>query len=858
VADYRPRDLDHKWQQRWTESRAFEPTEDPGKPKFYCLEMFAYPSGHAHVGHVRNYIIGDVMARMKRMRGFNVLHPFGWDAFGLPAENAAIKHGIPPEVSTFGNIAHMKGQLQRLGISYAWDREIATCTPEYYRWNQWLFIRMYERGLAYRRRSTVNWCPVDQTVLANEQVIDGACWRCGTTVVTRDLEQWFLKITHYADELLQALETLSHWPEKVLTMQRNWIGRSEGARVRFTLVDAPSSEPATGQMVVPTLQDIEVFTTRIDTIYGATFVMLAPEHPLVEQFAATSDDPEALRATAARFRTQDRTARVSGEVEKEGVFTGRYAVNPFTRATVPIWVANFVLGEYGTGAVMAVPAHDQRDFEFARKYDLPIRVVVRPADGEPADPDSLTEAVSNDGVLVHSGPWDGLPSDEARQRMTADARQRGIGEATVQFRLKDWGISRQRYWGTPIPMVFCPEHGTQPVPDDQLPVVLPEVKEFTGRGDSPLAQVPEFVNTTCPVCGGPARRETDTMDTFVDSSWYFDRFCDAKNERAPFDPAKAKYWMPVDFYSGGVEHAILHLIYSRFFTRVFRDLGMVDHDEPFQHLLTQGMVLKDGKVMSKSKGNVVDPDEMIEKYGADALRLYVMSVAPPENEVEWTDAGLEGSFRFLARVWRFVDHWSEAVRETPGTVTSGLSLSDAERALRRKTHDTIRRVTVDIEERQHLNTAVSALNELVNELYAFSAQTGVGSPGQSAGAAVVTSERVETLAVVREAIDALVLTLSPFAPHTAEELWERLGHAGGLSAASWPRFDAEAARAEEIVVPVQVNGKLRARISVSADASEEEIRERALADAVIQSHVAGKTVKKVIVAQGKLVSVVVG
>jgi leucyl-tRNA synthetase len=843
VAEYRPQELDRKWQQRWVDTRAFESTEDPTRPKFYCLEMFAYPSGHAHVGHVRNYIIGDVMARTRRMRGFNVLHPFGWDAFGLPAENAAIKSGIHPEVSTFGNIEHMKGQLKRLGISYAWDREIATCTPEYYKWNQWLFIRMYERGLAYRRRSTVNWCPVDLTVLANEQVLDGGvCWRCGTAVVQRDLEQWFLKITHYADELLQGLDTLTKWPEKVLTMQRNWIGRSEGARVRFPLAATTSTE------------DIEVFTTRIDTIYGATFVMLAPEHPLVESLAATTADPKAFRAQIAKFRTQDRTARISGEVEKEGVFTGCYAVNPFTAEQVPVWVANFVLGEYGTGAVMAVPAHDERDFEFARKYGLPIRVVVRPVDADIPSADALTEAVSNDGVIVNSGPWDGLPSDEARARMTSDARTRGIGEGTVQFRLKDWGISRQRYWGTPIPMVYCDKDGVQPVPDDELPVVLPKVTEFTGRGDSPLAQVPEFVNTTCPKCGGPAVRETDTMDTFVDSSWYFDRFTDATNDKQPFSPEKAKYWLPVDFYSGGVEHAILHLIYSRFFTRVFRDLGMVDHFEPFTQLLTQGMVLKDGKVMSKSKGNVVDPDRMIEKYGSDALRLYVMFVAPPENEVEWSDAGLEGSFRFLARAWRLVDHWAGAIQ---GAGPVPAELNDAERAVRRKTHDTIRRVTVDIEDRQHLNTPVSALMELVNDLYTFSDQTAGGSPGQHTASAVTTAERVETLAVVREAVEALVLMVSPYAPHTAEELWERLGHHGGLTAARWPAFDADAARAAEIVVPVQVNGKLRARITVPPGAGEDEVRGKALADPAVLAHVAGKTVRKVIVVQDKLVSVVV-
>ena len=848
VAEYRPQDLDRKWQQRWAESRAFEPTEDPSRPKFYCLEMFAYPSGHAHVGHVRNYIIGDVIARTKRLRGFNVLHPFGWDAFGLPAENAAIQHGIPPEVSTFGNIAHMKGQLQRLGISYAWEREIATCTPEYYHWNQWLFVRMYERGLAYRRRSSVNWCPGCQTVLANEQVVDGGCWRCGTAVVMRDLEQWFLKITEYADELLAALESLTRWPEKVLTMQRNWIGRSEGSRVRFDLPDPPAGAPAA----------IEVFTTRIDTIYGATFALLAPEHPLVEPLAAASADPAGFRAQVTRYRTQDRTARVSGDVEKEGFSTGRRVTNPFTGEAIPLWIANFVLGEYGTGAVMAVPAHDQRDFEFARKYALPVRVVVQPDEGPSLDAASMPEAYDGPGRIVSSGPYNGLASDQAWRRMAEEAERGGIGDRTVQFRLKDWGISRQRYWGTPIPMVYCHHDGVQPVPDDQLPVVLPKIESFTGRGDSPLAQVPAFVNTTCPRCGGPARRETDTMDTFVDSSWYFYRFCDPGNARLPFDPARAKYWMPVDFYSGGVEHAILHLIYSRFFARVFRDLGLVDHAEPFSQLLTQGMVLKDGRVMSKSKGNVVDPDTMIGKYGADALRLYVMFVAPPENEVEWSDAGLEGSFRFLARVWRIVDHWCDAVRGTPAQDTDGLTFSEAERALRRKVHETIRRVTTDIDERQHLNTAVSALMELVNELYAFSDQTSSGSPGHRGASPVATAERVEAIAVVREAVDALVRLLAPFAPHTAEELWERLGNVGGLGRADWPQLNEAAARAEEIVVPVQVNGKLRARLTVPVDASEDEIRERALAEPAVQAYTAGRAVRKVIVARGRLVSVVVG
>jgi leucyl-tRNA synthetase len=854
MSEYHPQELDRKWQQRWTSARAFEVTEDPSRPKFYCLEMFAYPSGHAHVGHVRNYIIGDVVARTKRMRGYNVLHPFGWDAFGLPAENAAIKGGIHPEVSTRSNIAHMKGQLQRLGISYAWERELATCDPEYYKWNQWLFIRMFERGLAYRRRSSVNWCPSCNTVLANEQVVDGGCWRCGTPVEVRELEQWFFRITAYADELLDQTVTLTHWPDKVLTMQRNWIGRSEGARVKFPLADWI---PDPGS---PMPEFIEVFTTRIDTIYGATFVLLAPEHPLVGTLAEKSQDPVSFRRQVQAFRAQDRAARVSGDIEKQGFDTGFRAINPFTNQPVPVWIANFVLGEYGTGAVMAVPAHDERDFDFARKFNLPIRAVVTP-DGRPVRESELSEATVAYGTLVDSGPYSGLPSADAQRRMIDDARERGIGEATIQYRLKDWGISRQRYWGTPIPMIYCERDGIVPVPDDQLPVVLPKVAQFTGRGDSPLAQVPEFVNVTCPKCGEPARRETDTMDTFVDSSWYFYRFADPRNDQMPFDPAKVKYWLPVDFYSGGVEHAILHLIYSRFFARVFRDLGLVDHSEPFTQLLTQGMVLKDGAVMSKSKGNVVDPDTMLQKYGADALRLYVMFVAPPEKEVEWTDAGLEGSFRFLARVWRLVDHWSETVGgEGIGSADECDSLNAAERALRRKTHDTIRRVTIDIEERQQLNTAVSAIMELVNELYSFSEQTVTGSPARRAdeddGRAGAV-ERTEAICVVREALETLVRILSPFAPHMAEEMWEKLGHANTLASATWPAYDAGVAKAEEVVVPVQVNGRVRSRLTVPAEVSEQELERLALADPAVQTYTSGKTVKKVVVARGRLVSVVV-
>jgi leucyl-tRNA synthetase len=855
MAEYKPQELDKKWQARWTESRAFEVEIDSSRPKFYCLEMFAYPSGHAHVGHVRNYIIGDICARMKRMRGYNVLHPFGWDAFGLPAENAAIKTGTHPETSTFANINHMKGQLQRLGISYAWDREIATCAPEYYKFNQWIFLKMFERGLAYRKRSTVNWCPVDNTVLANEQVVEGACWRCGTVVEQRSLEQWFFKITAYADELLAGLDSLTEWPEKVVVMQRNWIGRSEGARLKFPVVARPF-QGREGGAESPALH-IEIFTTRIDTIYGATFVLLAPEHGMVDRFAAESSDPKAFRDRVAKFRALDREARLTGEIEKEGFDTGRKARNPFTGEDVPIWIANFVLAEYGTGAIMAVPAHDERDFAFARKYQLPIRIVVRSAE-TPATAADLTDATTNYGRLVDSGEYSGSEAPGVITRMIADAETRGIGTGEVQYRLKDWGISRQRYWGTPIPVVYCEKDGTVGVPYEQLPVELPKVAQFTGRGDSPLAQIPEFVNTTCPKCGGPARRETDTMDTFVDSSWYFLRFADPTNRSLPFSKEAAAYWMPVDFYSGGVEHAILHLLYSRFFTRILRDVGLVTFAEPFKRLLTQGMVLKDGHVMSKSKGNVVDPDTMLQKYGADALRLYVMFVAPPEKEVEWSDAGLEGSFRFLVRVWRLVDHWAPLLRaEGSGLRAQGAELTEGERTVRRKTHETIRRATVDIEERMHLNTAVSSLMELVNELYAFSETTPHGQPSKAAAAAPAAGVRPQSIAVVREALDALVVMVSPFAPHMGEELWDMLGHADGLTRASWPSFDAEVARASEVVVPVQINGKVRARVTVPAELPDAELQDLVLADAVVRSHIAGKTIRKIVVAKGPLVSIVV-
>ena len=852
MSDYNPQAIEKKWQLNWADRRAFEVTEDPGRPKFYCLVMFAYPSGHAHVGHVRNYMIGDVIARMKRMCGFNVLHPFGWDAFGLPAENAAIKNRSHPETWTLDNIAHMKKQLQRLGISYAWEREFATCEPSYYKWNQWLFLKMFERDLAYRRCSTVNWCQSCATVLANEQVVDGGCWRCGTAVEQRELEQWFLRITRFADELLDGIEQLSEWPDKVLTMQRNWIGRSEGALLRFP-IDAIGS---TGESV-----EIEVFTTRIDTIFGATFVLLAPEHALVDRFVAEATDAEVFRRQVDRFRAQDRTERLTGTVEKEGFDTGRKAVNPFTGRAVPIWVANFVLAEYGTGAVMAVPAHDQRDFEFARKYGLPVQVVIKPETDEDSatlDGSTLETAYTGSGTLVDSGEFTGRSNYAAAAAMTEVAASRKIGRSEVQFRLKDWGISRQRYWGTPIPIIYCELCGLQPVPYGDLPVELPKVIEFSGRGDSPLAQIPEFVNTSCPSCGGPARRETDTMDTFVDSSWYFYRYCDSSNDVEPFDCEKVRYWTPIDFYSGGVEHAILHLIYSRFFSRVFQDLGMVDHAEPFTRLLTQGMVLRDGAVMSKSKGNVVDPDKMVARYGADTLRLYEMFVAPPEKEIEWTDSGLDGSFRFLNRVWRLVTAVCPVVTGVSYNNLGTMALDVTHRALRRKTHEAIHKVSLDLDPRVHLNTAISTLMELVNDLYAFCEGYGLVPhfPMEREGA---TGDQLslETRAVIGESIEALVIMLSPFTPHVCEELWERLGHNDGLVTALWPTYDPEVARADEVVVPVQVNGKLRARLTVPAEVSEEDLRAAALVEPSVQAHTVGKTVARVVVVRRKLVNIVV-
>ncbi len=823
MADYDFQDIETRWQRRWAEEGAFEVTEDAARPKYYCLEMLPYPSGDIHVGHVRNYCITDVISRCKRMRGFNVMHPIGWDALGLPAENAAIKRGIHPEQWTRRNIAGMKRQLQRLGFSYPWSREIATCDAEYYRWNQWFFLRMLERGIAYRANAPVNWCPSCLTVLANEQAEGGICWRCKSTVEQRDMEQWFLRITTYVDQLLADMKQLQAWPERVLVQQENWIGKSHGAEVDF---------PVEG------FEPIRIFTTRIDTICGATFMVLAPEHPMVDALLAGQKDAAARKQAIGRLRAQDRRARLEGKVEKEGVFTGRHATNPFTKEQIPIWVGNFVLMGYGTGAIMSVPAHDQRDFEFARKYGLEVRVVIQP-EGERLDGRTMAVAHDGPGRVVNSGPFDGLAAEQAIPKMAAWAQQKGIGRPTVTYRLKDWLISRQRYWGTPIPVVYCEKDGMQPVPDAQLPVVLPPDAPFTGEGGNPLEKVPAFVHAVCPKCGGPARRETDTMDTFVDSSWYFYRYLSPQKDDGPFDRSAVRYWFPIDLYVGGIEHAILHLVYSRFWTKMMRDLGLVSLDEPVVRLFPQGMVHKDGEVMSKSKGNTIAPDDVIKRYGADTLRLYILFAAPPELAMEWSESGIEGPHRFLQQTWRLVDRHAERLAGEPLGPLAADAPSEA-RELRRKVHQTIEKVTRDVEERIQLNTAVAALMELKNEVLRL-------EPAVSSG---------PSLPALREALETLVLLLNPFTPHVCEELWRKLGHQGGLVRASWPAFDPAVAREDEVELAVQVNGKVRGRITVGRGAAEESVRARALAEPHVAEHLQGKEIVKCVVVPGRLVSLV--
>jgi leucyl-tRNA synthetase len=830
VADYNPQVIEQKWQKIWEDAGAFDVEATPGRPKYYVLEMLPYPSGTLHMGHMRNYTIGDAVARYKRMRGFNVLHPLGWDSFGLPAENAALQHNIHPREWTNSNIAQMKAVCRRFGFSYDWRREISTCEPGYYHWNQWFFLRMFERGLAYRKRSRVNWCPKCQTVLANEQVVDGCCWRHDTTPVeAKDLEQWFLRITAYADALLEDMRQLEDgWPERVLSMQRNWIGKSTGARVRFLIADSQRS--------------IEVFTTRIDTIYGATALFLAPDHPLLPGLFEGQENVDEIEAEWNELRRHIlRPAELAAE--KIGFFTGRYVENPFSGEKMPIWVANFVLSEYGTGAVMCVPAHDQRDFEFCRKYGLPVKMVIQPVAGETTiDADSLEAASSEYGRLVDSGPYTGLSSEEALERMAADAQARGFGQAEIVFRLRDWGISRQRYWGTPIPILYCEKCGTVPVPDDQLPVRLPAKIEITGQGSSPLASVPEFVNATCPKCGGPARRETDTMDTFVDSSWYFYRYTDPRNDKAPYDPANVAYWFPIDQYIGGIEHAILHLIYSRFFCKVMRDLGLVTHNEPVLRLFSQGMVQKGGVAMSKSRGNVVAAMEVADRYGCDTGRAYMLFAAPPEKDLEWSEQGIEGCSRFLNRVFRLVDRHAGRLRAVEASNPQGAaaaSLTEKERALLRKTHQTLKRVTDDFEIRWHFNTSVSAIMELVNELYAREPLEQDARPE-----------------IVKACLDRLISMLSPLAPHLAAELSEMLGQAGALDR-EWPAFDPELAREEEYEIVVQINGRVRGHLVAEAGVAEEEVLRRAKADPKISTFWEGKQIVKTVFVSNKLLNIVV-
>ncbi len=811
---YDHKTIEMKWFERWEQDPTlYAPEENSARPKYYVLEMLPYPSGTLHIGHIRNYTIGDALARYKWMRGYNVLHPMGWDAFGLPAENAAIARGRHPREWTRANIAEMKKQHHRMNFSYDWRREVSTCEPEYYRWNQWFFLRMLERGLAYRKKALVNWCSKCATVLANEQVLgNGCCWRHeDTPVEQRELEQWFLRITRYADELLSDIGKLEDgWPERVLTMQRNWIGRSEGTECDFRLES--TGEP------------IRVFTTRVDTIFGATCVILAPAHPLVARLVSG----EALSRVKQMI---DAAARKDpGDLEKEGLFTGHYALNPYSGERTPIWVGNFVLMGYGTGAIMAVPAHDERDFEFCSRYGIPIRPVIRPADGPLAVEGEMKQAVTDDGICENTGPWSGLSSAEARRQMTAKAEAESFGKGAVTYRIKDWGISRQRYWGTPIPVVHCPACGIVPVPEKDLPVVLPLDVAITGKGRSPLESVPGFMQVKCPACGAQARRESDTMDTFIDSSWYFYRYCDAHNDQAPFDSGKITYWFPIDQYIGGVEHAILHLIYSRFWTKVMRDMGLITNDEPAARLFTQGMVIKDGAKMSKNKGNVVSAEEMIDRYGADTGRVFELFAAPPEKDMDWTDAGAEGAYRFLGRVFKFVTRNTDRMQ-----AGGGGPVTDADRKALRKLNQVIRKVTEDFESRWHFNTSIAAIMELVNELYAAEADL---TPG-----------------VVAEAVEKLILLLGPFAPYVAEEMWESIGRTGPVFKQPWPAFDEELAREEGAEVVIQVNGKLRSRMFVPFGTAREELESRALADEKVKPYLAGKQVVKVIIVPDRLVNI---
>ena len=862
---YNPQVLEGKWQKSWDDTRLFSVKEEPDRKKYYLLEMFPYPSGKIHMGHVRNYTIGDVVARYMRMRGYNVLHPMGWDAFGMPAENAAIANDSHPARWTYDNIDTMRYQLKRMGFSYDWDREIATCRPEYYRWEQWLFLKMYERGMAYRKESFVNWCDPCQTVLANEQVEAGLCWRCGKPVRQKKLWQWFFKVTDFAEDLLVYSDRLPGWPEKVITMQKNWIGKSIGAEIKF-----PIENPVDNGSEIP------VFTTRQDTVFGATFMVLAPEHPLVVKLSRNTDHEKEIDDFIDRMSMQDRSAKTVESFEKEGVFTGAYCINPLTKKRIPIYTANFALMEYGTGAVMSVPAHDQRDFEFAKKYDLDIVVVVNPNDEE-LTVETMTEAYTGEGIMVNSGQFNNMENERAKDEIASFIEEHNIGKRTVSFRLRDWGISRQRYWGAPIPMVHCEACGILPVSENDLPVLLPEDVDLLDGGKSPLPQLKTFTETTCPKCGRQdARRETDTMDTFVESSWYFERYCSPDYNDGMFKRSAVDYWMPVDQYIGGVEHAILHLLYSRYYTRVLKEMGLVDYKEPFTRLLTQGMVCKEtlacpehgfllpseiddtggerhcekcgkaiivGRIekMSKSKKNVVDPNVLLEKYGADTTRLFCLFAAPPERDLEWSEQGVDGGFRFLNRVWRFFYKWIpylEGVQPFDGDADR---LDNAAKDLNRKIHETIKRVSKDIEDRFHFNTAISGVMELFNAMSTFDPE------GQSS----------DTLAVMRLAVDTVILLLSPIVPHFSEELWQALGHDQSVLQEKWPTYTESALVKDQLLIVIQVNGKLRSRFTIDAGADDETIKNRALADERVQKFIEGRTIKKTIVVKKKLVNIVV-
>ncbi len=814
--------VETKWQQQWEEKKPYKVSSDPDRKKYYVLEMFPYPSGRIHMGHVRNYSIGDVIARYKRMQGFNVIHPMGWDAFGLPAENAALQRGIHPARWTYDNIDYMRDQLKAMGLSYDWDRELATCDPDYYRWEQLIFQKMSDKGLVYRKKTTVNWCNSCTTVLAREQVIDGCCWRCDQQVQPRTMHGWFFKITEYADELLEDLDKLTGWPEKVVTMQRNWIGRSEGLSCDFPVVGEDTN--------------ITIFTTRPDTIFGVTFMSLAVEHPLVEQLIAGSEQEQSVRDFIESTLLEKQRMALDDEMEKHGIFTGAYCTNPFNGEKIPIFVANFVLMEYGTGAVMAVPAHDQRDFEFARKYDLPIKTVIAPTGTEPQD-NTPEEAFIEPGILVSSGNFTGMDTDTAKDAIIKHAEKMGFGSSHITYRLRDWGVSRQRYWGAPIPYIHCEKCGIVPVPENELPVVLPGTEGSNGS-HAPLHQQEEFIHTTCPSCNEPARRETDTMDTFVESSWYFARYTCPDCTTDPLEKDEARYWLPVDQYIGGVEHAILHLLYSRFFTKVLRDLGYLDIDEPFLNLLTQGMVIKDGAKMSKSKGNVVDPNDLINRYGADTVRLFSLFAAPPERDLEWNAQGVEGASRFLNKVYRLIVANLHCFSDnlTPSTE----ELDEASRSLHRKTHQTIKKVTDDIETSFHFNTAISAVMELVNLASSMQGE-----------------EKCQSQLVMRACLETVILLLFPMVPHFCEELWEITGHDATLDHAVWPMFDLDAAKEDAITIIVQVNGKVRARLEVPATIEEEELKKMATEDIRVLKFMGSSEPKKIIVVPKKLVNIVV-